>query len=59
VKGDERPPQVHAAAPIEELTLRIAERANRLARERGLPLGGELALWLEAEKEVKRELGAN
>ena len=45
-----------AKAPIDELTLRIAECAKRLAEERQLPPGGELALWREAEAEVKREL---
>jgi hypothetical protein len=39
-----------------ELTLLIAERANRLAQRHPLKPGGELALWLEAEAEVKREL---
>ena len=48
----ERAPQ----APLHELTLRIAECAKRLAQERHLPPGCELALWLEAEAEVKREL---
>ena len=43
-------------ASIEELTLRIPERANRLAQQRGMSPGCELALWLEAEAEVKREL---
>jgi hypothetical protein len=43
-------------ARIAELTLRIAERANRLAQERGMAPGRELDLWLEAEAEVKREL---
>jgi hypothetical protein len=43
-------------ARIEELTLRIAERANRLAQRRALSPGCELELWLEAETEVKREL---
>lgn len=47
----------HAA--LEELTLRIARRANRLAQQREVPPGGELALWLEAEAEVKRELRAS
>jgi hypothetical protein len=42
-------------APVDELTLRIAECAKRLAQERELPPGCELALWLEAEAEVKRE----
>jgi hypothetical protein len=41
---------------IAELTLKIAERANRLAAGQPLPPGGELALWLEAEAQVKREL---
>ena len=45
-----------ARAQVDELTLRIAERAKRLAQERQLPPGCELALWLEAEAEVKREL---
>jgi hypothetical protein len=45
-----------ARAQVDELTLRIAECAKRLAQERQLPPGGELALWLEAEAEVKREL---
>jgi hypothetical protein len=43
-------------AALEELTLRIARRANRLAQQREVPPGGELALWLEAEAEVKHEL---
>jgi hypothetical protein len=41
---------------IDELTLRIAERANRLAEQRDMTPGCELALWLEAEAQVKREL---
>jgi hypothetical protein len=41
---------------IDELTLRIAERANRLAEQRDMAPGCELALWLEAEAQVKREL---
>lgn len=41
---------------ISQLTLRIAERAQGLAQRRQVPPGGELALWLEAEAEVKREL---
>ena len=45
-----------ARAQVDELTLRIAECAKRLAQERQLPPGGELALWREAEAEVKREL---
>ena len=45
-----------ARAQVDELTLRIAECAKRLAQERQLPPGGELALWLEAEAEVKRNL---
>ena len=45
-----------ARAQVDELTLRIAECAKRLAQERQLPPGCELALWLEAEAEVKREL---
>ena len=45
-----------ARAQVDELTLRIAECAKRLAEERQLPPGGELALWHEAEAEVKREL---
>jgi len=45
-----------APPPVSELTLRIAERANRLAAGHPLPPGGELALWLEAEAQVKREL---
>ena len=45
-----------ARAQVDELTLRIAECAKRLAEERQLPPGGELALWREAEAEVKREL---
>jgi hypothetical protein len=59
VKGKERrkveraPP---ARAQVDELTLLIAECARRLAQERQLPPGCELALWLEAEAEVKREL---
>jgi hypothetical protein len=40
----------------EELTLLIAERVDRLAQQRGMPPGSELALWLEAEAQVKREL---
>lgn len=44
-----------APARIAELTLRIAERANRIAQERGMAPGRELDLWLEAEAEVKRE----
>ena len=46
-----------AAAPahLDELTLCIAERAGRIALKRVLPPGSELALWLEAEAEVKRE----
>lgn len=43
-------------AHIEELTLRIAERAHRLAQRRALSPGCELELWLEAETDVKREL---
>jgi hypothetical protein len=38
-----------------ELTLLIAERANQIAQSCPLEPGGELALWLEAEAEVKRE----
>jgi len=51
-------PTKDAPAPphIDELTLKIAERANRLAQERAIAPGGELALWLEAGAEVKREL---
>jgi hypothetical protein len=41
---------------IDELTLRIAQRANRLAEQRDMTPGCELALWLEAEAQVKREL---
>lgn len=41
---------------LSQLTLRIAERAQGLAQQRQVPPGGELALWLEAEAEVKREL---
>ena len=41
---------------IPELTLRIAERANRLAARRPLLPGHELELWLQAEAQVKREL---
>jgi hypothetical protein len=40
---------------VDEFTLRIAECAKRLAQERELPPGCELALWLEAEAEVKRK----
>mgnify|MGYP006171812081 CR=1 FL=1 len=40
-----------------ELTLLIAERANRLAQERQIGPGRELELWLEAEAQVKRERG--
>jgi hypothetical protein len=43
---------------ISELTLLIAERANRLALKRCIEPGGELALWFEAEAQVKRELSA-
>ena len=43
-------------APLEELTLRIAERACRLAQQHGPAEGCELELWLAAEIEVKREL---
>jgi hypothetical protein len=42
--------------PVSELTLRIAERANRLAAARPPAPGRELELWLEAEAQVKREL---
>ena len=45
-----------ARAQVDELTLRIAECAKRLAQERQQLPGCELALWLEAEAEVKREL---
>jgi hypothetical protein len=45
-------------ARIDELTLRIAERANRLAQRRDMTPGCEGALWLEAEAEVKREMRA-
>jgi len=41
---------------IDALTLRIAERANRLAQERGIAPGCELDMWREAEAQVKREL---
>ena len=53
-KGSEQVPasQVH----LEELTLRIAERAYRLAQQHGPAPGCELELWLQAESEVKREL---
>jgi len=54
-RREERKPE---GVPIAELTLRIAERANQLAQQRGIPPGCELALWLEAEAEVKRELRA-
>jgi hypothetical protein len=43
-------------ADTPELTLLIAERANRLAQRHPLEPGGELKLWLEAEAQVKREL---
>jgi len=41
---------------LEELTLRIAERAYRLAQRHAPAEGCELELWLQAETEVKREL---
>jgi len=45
-----------SGARLHELTLLIALRASRLAQQRAMPPGTELALWLEAEAEVKREL---
>jgi hypothetical protein len=41
----------------QELTMLIAERANRLAQEHELRPGRELELWREAEAQVKREHG--
>ena len=49
------PPPEEARADIDELTLLIAERAQRLALERRILPGRELELWLEAEAEVKRD----
>jgi hypothetical protein len=57
MKPDERVEHVPPPpARIEELTLRIAERANQLAELRALSPGCELELWLEAETDVKRKL---
>jgi hypothetical protein len=53
-KNEDRTPPARAC--IDELTLRIAERANQIAQQRGMPPGCEFALWLEAEAEVKRDL---
>jgi hypothetical protein len=43
-------------SPLSELTLLIAERANRLASQHPARNGDELETWLEAEAQVKREL---
>ena len=48
-------PPAQTRAAISELTLLIAERANRLALKRRVEPGGELQLWLEAEAQIKRE----
>ncbi len=53
-KASERVPAPQAH--LEELTLRIAERAYRLSQQHGPAPGCELELWLQAEAEVKREL---
>jgi len=60
MKPDEKKDRNSPVPPacIDELTLRIAERANRLAQRRDMTPGCERALWLEAEAEVKREMRA-
>lgn len=44
-----------AQIPLSELTLRIAERANRIAEHQPLAPGAELELWQRASAEVKRD----
>lgn len=50
--------QASAAAPRPTNT-QIADRAMAIWRARGCPVGRDVEIWLEAEAQLKRELGNN